>query len=129
MLAVTRDTYMDHDFAGWSERFHLPNRIETFGGERVITTPKELRSLFDSMQAHFEAHDIIDLKRHTIAARFLSATEMESTFISQHVMRSLQLSDQIVVHSTTLLVGGLWRVATSRYATNFDAVTKALMRR
>ena len=126
LLDVTADAYMNHDFEAWAKRFALPSILETFDNTRTIASVEDLRGIFDGMQRHFQNFGIIGLKRKAIEAQFVSETEVVTTFVSQHVMRNLQLTDQIAAHGTLRRTDGLWQVTAHQYATNNTSITRAL---
>ena len=127
LLQVTRDAYLERNFDKFARRNLLPQTLGNFDGDKVIHTRAELERIFSAMLEHFQIHGITDLKRHTIAANFLSPTEIEATFVSQHVSRGYMLSEEIAVHGKAKLVDGLWKIAEGRYATNIEQVSRALI--
>ena len=128
LLETTGAAYMARDFDKFLLCFNLPQPVGTFSGDRVIETADEVREVFDAICAQFDARGVLDLRRKTLHARFLDPDTVETTFISQMVMRGYQLSDETTGHSLLGRVDGRWKILDGRYATTDTAIARALSR-
>lgn len=126
MLEVTRQAYMDRDFEAYRIRFIFPQVVGTFTGDEIIETESNLRVVFDNFCALLDNQGIVDLHRRTLSAEFETADKIQANYVSQYLRPDLSLTDEVYGLATLRLVDGLWRIAGSRYATEANAITRAL---
>jgi len=107
-------------------RFHLPQIIGNFDGDRQIATLKDLRILFDKMVQELDAKGVIAMQRNVLAAAFLDPDTVQATFDSQYVMHGNILSEKLVAFGKLKRFDGEWKVAEARYASDGHMFEKVL---
>lgn len=96
--------------------FAFPQEIDTFDGRRLISTPQELKEIFDSVRRHYQSLGATSVVRHVVQAEF----EDPDTLIATHETRVLN-HDQLVqtpfpVFSVAKRTEDGWKITMSQYA-------------
>lgn len=129
LLERVRAAYLSGDFETFRTVFALPHVVDTFEGQRTVTTGKQHRRMFDAMRAVLQDMGVIDMKRRTIEASFVAEDKIDTTFVTEYILKGYKVSEESVGNS--LLVrqsDGSWKVTHSRYATRMNAVSRALIK-
>ncbi|MEO0486456.1 MAG: hypothetical protein AAF092_11150 [Pseudomonadota bacterium] len=127
VLEETRVAYLTGDYARFKACCHLPQLIGSFDGDRVISEDAELRAIFDRMTAFFGTEEVVDLHRTLIVAEFRGPDAVEATFVSKYLFKSGQLGEETYAHGVLRRIDGTWKIAESRYASTYQAVTDVLI--
>lgn len=128
LLEVTRRAYAAKDSAQFCARFRLPLIVGSLEGDIVLSAEADVRDLFLRMCRYFDDHQIKDLQRKTIAAKFEAENIVQATFVSRHVLPGYILGNEILAHGRLHLVDGVWKIAESRYATDSVPISLAISR-
>lgn len=96
--------------------FSLPHDIQTFVGQRLITTEAELRSLFHAVTAHYRKIGVTDIVRHCVEAAFMDPHTVTATTETRLVNGNVIVQKPFPVFSVLKFRDGRWQVASSCYA-------------
>lgn len=126
LLDVTADAYRNRCFKAFSKWFHTPMTLGTFEGDRILKSEQDHQAVFDAMCAYFDRKQVIEMHRDTVAARFLDQDTVQYTFVSQYVLPGHVLGAKTVAYGVLRRIDGQWGVSESRYASQEDAIMRAL---
>lgn len=129
MLDITGTALLNGDFDAFFSRCHLPQTLGTFEGTRILATAEDIQTIFTSVCAHLRTIGALELRRRTIAARFIEANQVQYTFSSQYVLPGLQLTPESVAHGRLVRTEGRWKIADHHYATSNPKLQQALSAR
>lgn len=118
VLDVTGAALLNSSFDVFLDRCHLPQTLGTFEGTRILATPEDIQTIFKGVCAHLKTIGALELRRRTIAARFIDADQLLYTFSSQYVLPGFQLTQESVAHGRLVRTEGRWKIADHDYATS-----------
>lgn len=82
LLALTGDAMMADDFEAFHRHQILPQPIETFEGRKMVTTPAQMQSVFESVRAHQKRLGVTRLERRCAEAKFVGRENLEAVYTS-----------------------------------------------
>ncbi len=129
MLARTGAAIMSGDFHSFLSCFHLPQKMETFSGYRMIETADDLRAVFDGVRKYMRDKGITRMVRRNINANFQDA----DTIVAMHETRMLRgtFLAQPTYPSFSVLrrMNGVWKLTDTIYAIKDSAEHEAALTR
>lgn len=126
LLEITRRHYASGNVNAFVSRFHLPQRIGTFHGTRILTTAQDVREMFYDVRRSQMSRGVTDMVRICIAARFVTPSEVRATHMT-YLMSGMKLvQEPWPSHGTLQRVRGRWQVACSEYGIDDKGLAHAL---
>ena len=116
LLAETGRALMTGDFALFHQYFLLPQKLETFDGERIVETLRDLQDLFDNVRGYYARTGVTDIERRCVAAAFKNSDTIEATHDSRLLAGSNLIQAPYAVFSVLQRVDGIWKISDSKYA-------------
>lgn len=116
LLEITGAFMMAGDFERFADNFDLPQHMETFEGQRLVTTREEFRVIFDAVRTYYQVNGVTHLVRHCISAEFKSEDCISATHETR-VLNGVRLVQKpFPAYSTLLRIDGRWKVKSCIYA-------------
>lgn len=118
LLFLTGKALMTGDFDRFSTCFGLPLMMETSEGHSVIRTLEALHQRFDALRDYYHRHQVSDLVRTVVEARFIDADTIGSTHVARVIVNGGTMPrNPYPVYSVIRRHGHLdWRIMSSIYA-------------
>jgi hypothetical protein len=115
LLEQTGNALVSGDFEKFVKYFHLPQEMETFEGLNLVSTPAELRKVFDAIRLMFQREGITQLVRHIVEARYTDENTIKSTHETR-LLNGTTLVQQPFPTFSTLSRREGWQVKSAQYA-------------
>ncbi|WP_131802818.1 hypothetical protein [Cognatiyoonia sediminum] len=114
LLKVTEQSYWDRDFETFASCFRIPHIIGSLEGDRIVETLEELRAIFDTMGAHYEALGALALRREAYEAVLVDNDNLRVMFTSQQELPNRVLTNKINFYSEVEREGEDWKITLTR---------------
>jgi len=114
LLEATEKSYWERDFETFAKCFRMPHTIGSLEGDTLVETREELRSIFDTMGAHYSALGALALKREAQEAVFVDKDNLRVMFTTQQVLPNQVLTNKISFYSEVERVGNDWQITLTR---------------
>jgi len=115
LLRETGDAIVSGDFAKFEACFRLPQYVETEIGRRLVSTPEELREVYERVRWHYRVKRVTSLERHCISSAFLNPTTILSTHETHLWSGTSLVQDPYRVLSEISLTDGTWQISGCGY--------------
>ena len=85
LLHMTGSAITAGNFDFYKVHFQLPLVLESGDVEQLIRNEDDLRTVFETVQAHLKATSVADLVRTVVSAEFLSADVVGATYVTKTI--------------------------------------------
>ncbi len=122
LLSVTERSYWDRDFETFASCFGMPHVIGSLEGDTTVETRAELRAIFDTMGAHYNALGALAMRREANEAVLVDENNLRVMFVSQQVLPGQVLTNKIYFYSEVERVDGDWKITLTRAVTSDETL-------
>ena len=116
LLERTGTALLQDNFDAFLSCVFLPQKIETFAGQRLITSPDELRQVFRAVRAYHRKNGVTDIVRHCVEAAFKDPYTVTATHETRLLSGDIMTQDPYPGFSTLKFDGKTWRITGMSYA-------------
>ncbi|MEM7211742.1 MAG: hypothetical protein AAF479_07595 [Pseudomonadota bacterium] len=120
MLARTTRALETDDFILFESCFLVPHEIQTFGGNRILSTRRELKRAFDQVRNYYASLNVTRLVRTCTEAEFLDDDTMQFTHVNHLLNDTTLVRESFPTLTVVRRVNGAWKAASSVYAVHQD---------
>jgi len=117
-----------NNFDAFLSCMSLPQKIETFAGQRFIASPQEMHRMFLAVRMYHIKNGVTDIVRHCVEAAFKDPHTVAATHETRLVSGDIMTQDPYPGFSVLKFDGETWRIASMSYAIeDRDDLNAALM--
>lgn len=116
LLERTGTALLRDNFEAFLSCVVLPQKIETFAGQRLITSPDELHQVFRAVRSYHRRTGVTDIVRHCVEAAFKDPHTVAATHETRLLSGEIMTQDPYPGFSILNFDGSAWRIASMSYA-------------
>lgn len=116
LLERTGTALLQDNFEAFLECVSLPQTIETFEGQRRVTSPDELAQVFRAVRAYHRKTGVTDIVRHCVEAAFKDPHTIVATHETRLVSGAVMTQSPYPGFSVLKFDGTAWRIVSMSYA-------------
>ncbi|GIT89162.1 MULTISPECIES: hypothetical protein [Roseobacter] len=116
LLERTGTALLRDNFDVFSSCISLPLKIETFAGQRLITSPEETYQVFRAVRSYHRRTGVTDIVRHCVEAAFKDPHTVTATHETRLLGGDIMTQDPYPGFSVLKFDGKAWRIASMSYA-------------
>ncbi|ABG31051.1 hypothetical protein [Roseobacter denitrificans] len=128
LLERTGTALLEDKFDTFLSCIILPQQVETFAGQRLLTSPQEVHQVFRAVRAYHQKNGVTDIVRHCVEAAFKDPHTVAATHETRLLSGDIMTQDPYPGFSVLRFDGDTWRIASMSYAIeDRDDLNAALM--
>lgn len=104
------------DFDLFHSVFHLPHRISTFEGTKILKTDADLREVFNDARMHRQFMGATGVIRYVVSAEYKTPTQVEGVHMTHVMAGELRIKEPYPTFAIVKWIDGAWKVVSSDYA-------------
>jgi len=128
-LDKTGTSILNGDFQTYASCFHLPQRVETFDGLKLLETENDLKSVYESVHNWLLKMGATDFSRHILAAEFRGEDVLGVAYETRIMRDTELLADPYPNYGRIARIDGTWKIVDGMYATNIADLLDTLKTR
>ena len=125
-LDKTGTSILNGDFATYAACFHLPQRVETFDGRKLLETESDLKAMHQSVHEWLVNMGATDLARDLLVAEFRGDDLIVGAYETRIMRGTELLADPYPNYGTLARIDGVWKIVDGTYATNIPDLLSSL---
>ncbi len=125
-LDKTGASILNGDFATYAACFHLPQRVETFDGIKLLETEDDLRAMYLIVRDWLVNKGATDLARDLLVAEFRGDDLIVGAYETRIMRGTELLADPYPNFSSLARIDGIWKIVDGTYATNIPDLLSSL---
>ena len=116
LLERTGNALLQDNFDAFLACVSLPQKIETFAGQRLIASVEDLQQVFSAVRTYHRRTGVTDIVRHCVEAAFKDPTTVEATHETRLVSGAVMTQSPYPGFSVLKFDGNEWRIVSMSYA-------------
>ena len=116
LLERTGHALLTEEFESYLECFSIPLNIITLSGRKSVTSPDDLKVIFDGVSARISRFNVTHFSRNCLSAVFVGDQTIHAAHQTRMVSGSVLVGPAIPAFSVIKKIGSSWKVSDQEYA-------------